>query len=547
MTTIDLSKAGKLFDKRFLTIGPDISEMSKGQLRRLHRKIKRQQKTKVKEAWATLGWNHYNKHLKASGSITFSTEGNYNSDSVTLDMVKAIRGSTAGTLPDEFVLERYIDLSKLDLQWTKDKFHIDKLPELRLTLFLDNSEGALVYYDYGSRLHHSSDEGIDFITPEPTNASHSTDRDRLNYYFPIIPHKSVEAIEGDNGDFTHQMSEINEAARFVIKILTYKRGSGKSTKIVKDGIDILINHLEKKGKEEEISERYDLLVFNPAANDFESTKDGGQVDFDKKTLMLVHGTFANTRQSFGGLFAEVNGARDTFLQQLIQEGIFEQIIAFDHRYLFDDAFDNAENLKRLLGQNTFSRPISLMGTSRGGVVAYVLAKEGICPNFTVEKVLTVSAAFGVGYLLHAKNALGFLNNLKRMSQVTMPILAVVAQHSAEWFISQPGLQQIRLGSKPLSRVLAKDARHNAVTYLNIRTDWDKSIATGFKAPKVLLDWSIRIFLGKQHDWVVGYEHQHHHVQGRSLPAKHIAGVHTRILLKGNASPDPRSFIREYFR
>ncbi len=544
---IDLEQPGALLDPRFVTLGPEISKMRPWQRRRMERKLRRERYQKVPELWATLGRKHENKPLNTEGKIRFSKRGNYSSDSVTLEMVKEIRDSLPAGIKKEHVLERYIDLTEADFKWEPDTFDINKLPELRLTVFLNKSEGALVYYDYGSKAGISTDEGIEFIQPAPTDAAYSTDRDRLDYFFPVLPPREVEALrKGAGKGKTHKLSDRKESARFVIKVLTFRRGKGteSSTGLIRRAIRNLSSQLRGKGREEAVPERYRLLKFYVRGNYFHEIK-ARDIDPKQKTLLLVHGTFTDTHGSYGGLFAHSGQEPDTFLSELMRDGIFEQIIAFDHRTVFDDGFTNAEMLKKLLGGLKFVHPVAVTGSSRGGVVAYILAMKGRIPNFTVSKVLTVSGAFGVGYLEKARKGLGFLSAMRRLSPVKLPVLAILAQHSAEWFTGQPGLRQITPGDELLEAVLNPAAAQGAAAYLNIRADWHPDIAPGLRGPRVILDWSIRFFLGRKHDWVVGYENQTHPVAGRSQPPKSIKGVHTRTMIAGSTDPNPRAFMRAF--
>ncbi len=545
---IDLSEPGALLDPRFVTLGPEISKMRPWQRRRMERKLRRERYQKVPELWATLGWNHHNKALKPGGKIRFSKKGNYDSSSITLEMVKCIRDSLPAGIKKEHVLERYIDLTEVDFKWEPETFDINKLPELRLTVFLNKSEGALVYYDYGSKAVNSTDEGIEFIHPAPTNAAYSTDRDRLDYFFPLLPPREAEALSNGAGKGkTHKLSNRKESARFVIKVLTFKRGKGteSSTGLIRRAIKNLSTLLRGNGQEEAIPERYRLLMFHAQGNYFHEIK-ARDIDPKQKTLLLVHGTFSDTHGSYGGLFARSGQTPDTFLSELMRDGIFEQIIAFDHRTVFDDGFTNAEMLKKLLGGLKFAHPIAIMGSSRGGVLAYLLATEGLMPHFKVDKVLTISGAFGVGYLDKAQKGLGLLNAFRKINPVELPLLVTLAQHSAQWLVDQPGLRQITPGDKLLLNVIGPNVQHSAAAYMNIRTDWHPSIAPRLKGPKIMLDRAIRLFLGKKHDWVVGYSNQVHDVPYKSQAPKSIKGVHTQTMIAGRAQPDPRDFILGFF-
>jgi hypothetical protein len=96
--------------------------------------------------------------------------------------------------------------------------------------------------------------------------------------------------------------------------LTYKRNNLPAADLSQEGIQSLKKY--SHGLTNLVTERYALLKFDADKNDFELVREGQKIDYNKKTLLLVHGTFVNTAASFAGLYADEFKPHNTFLQSL---------------------------------------------------------------------------------------------------------------------------------------------------------------------------------------------------------------------------------------
>jgi hypothetical protein len=556
MATIDFSSTADFYPSRneFLPIGTPYSELTESDKLMLDLKIAKSLQEKPEKTWATLGWKRKGKKFRPKGRLHFSKYGHDDSHGPTKEIIEVLHAAKPLDEGHKFVLERYIDLTDVDFEEAgKDAKDIDELPMLRLTVFVEEDEGAVVYLDYGSK---SKDEqpdyGTDFIPPQPTDKNFSFKRDRLNYHIPLLQKEHREKLaEADP-------SKPGEAARFVAKVLTYKRKKDSTPKKwIQEGLKYVANESVQAGAELVLGKTYGLHKFHYHKNTFSLVDANNPIEPDAKTLLLVHGTFVDHTKSFAGTFGtekkRVNGAdtvvTNTFLQGLIDSNKFQQIIAFDHSTVFDDSAENLNQLRALLaealGQARFTQPVSLLGTSRGGVVCYDIAASRNMP-FTVDKVATVSAAFGVGYLSKAARAFRLMKAMRVLTGATIPLVVQLAQMSGEWLIKQPGLAQIKPDDKRLTRVMNASPASLATIYYNIRTDWDASVPNPerplLRGVKSFVDFLIKPILGKTHDWVVGYEKQMW-LKQNDLPHGHIDNVHTKVM---NPASQSHPLLMDFF-
>ena len=296
------------------------------------------------------------------------------------------------------------------------------------------------------------------------------------------------------------------------------------------------------------NKKYQLLKYNGSVSDFQKV-DSGDIEPDKKTLLLIHGTFVDTAASFGCLYLPEETDYN-LLTRLLEEGIFEQIIAFNHPTVSHDAFQNALSLYDHLGDLRFTQPVDLLGTSRGALVCKWIAGDPQNQNFTVGRVMTFSGANGVGYFLTGARISKWLGILRKV--VNGPVGKVVtalAQFSVDFFLSMPGTQQMTPNSPRLKRVLEANPVDPNTRYKCAVADWDKSLLDpGLKRLVSRgLDAIIRTMLGYRHDWVVGSVEQAISPEGFSDPISEFYSNHIRNFDLTYVKINTHDLIAEYFQ
>lgn len=547
MASIKFEEADISFDPRFVPLGKNFSNLTPSDKETVKAKIKAQSNAKTSSAWATLGWSN-DKKFAPLGEIFFSKIGNLESKSVTRDEVQNIYNFNPKARGKKFVTERYINFDRVDFGLNKSKIHISELPELRLTLFLEPDEGAIVFYQYSSlENYNDKNADVEYILPNSTGSDHNTNRDRLNYFFRLIP-PGIWENDDDNTEYLIRKSSESETS-FVIKVLTYKRNNLIAENLFEEGLNKLRLEAQKMSKPL-IAEKYDLLKFDYKKSKFVSHEKGFKIDYSSKTLLLLHGTFASTATSFAGLFdnehlSDSNQKDARFLQSLIKDGVYDQILAFDHPTIWHDAVTNCSWLYGFLGANKFILPVDLIGTSRGAIVCHQLASDSRNKNFTCGRVLSISGGFGVGYFNVAKGISTMLKVLKKTLPGAGPIIAMIAQFSVDFFIKLPGSRQLTPDSKRLNAIINAKPISALTSYQNIQVDWDKKLVKGWfkRTGMVLLDAIVKLILGKRHDLVVGYDPQGISPANQSRKPNHLTSSHTKNLI-----PDfPKEKIRPMIR
>ncbi len=540
MATIDFGKAAYEIDERFQPLGVEPSEISPGQKTSLLKKIQRKTTNSVHSHWATIGWAD-NRPFAPTGTISFSKNGqNTGATAVTLEEIKNIYEINPRARGSKFVNERYINFDAVDFGLDKKEYTIDELPELRLTLFLQPDEGAVVFYQGCDRgKWNDPDADVEYILPQSTGPDHTTKRDRLDYLFPIIPNRKIK-----NADRNPEIIEILDGKpemSFVVKVLTFKRNQLNPEDLVHEGLNIL------KKNHENINERYDLLIYNPKANNFETAVGTNKIDLSKKTLLLVHGTFVRTPQSYGGLYLEEYAPENMLLKQLIDDRVYDQIIAFDHPTILEDAKQNAEQLYKYLGSNSFQYPVDLIGTSRGALVCHYLAMDKNNRNFECGKVLSISGGFGVGYFKTAKRISTLLKVLRKGVPGWGTLLTMIAQFSIDFFISRPGCQLLTPNNERLLQIINSKPTSALTVYQNVQADWHKSLVDGFfkKTGMVIVDAVAKSMLGRKHDLVVGFDQQGISPANQSRPKIKIRSMHTKNLVHGYPKEDVHQIVRDF--
>ena len=507
----------------FIPLGQSLNDLDDQEKLAFQQKLFRSGLTKPKAIWGTLGWRN-NSSFNPQGELTYSSSGNVDSKSLTLRQVEDIyvlMGKGKGS--NFLVTERFVNLSNLDFGINSLNEDISSLPQLQLTLFLNPDEGAIVYYQHSKKGdYHDPDANLEYILPQSTDSSYSSNRDRLNYFIPVVPPFK------EGADSTVEIAEIaDRETDFIIKILTFKRPNMPAEEMLSHQTFNLnqsirnsqINEVKRIEQQavhgEEIlkpvfnllgSSKYDLMVYEPKRSNFISVSPTHTIDPDKRTLLLIHGTFASTSGSYGELY----GMPNSTLDRLLHEGVFEQIIAFDHPTASHDVFDNVKVLYKRLKGIRFTHPVDLVGTSRGALLVKWLSSDTNNTFFTVGDIITFSGAFGVRYLTAGDKIAKGLSVLKLIVAATSAkFILALTQFSAKFIVELPGLDQMNPDSERLDRVMSASHLNSNTKLQTVVADWDKKLLDrGLKRLSArILDLSIKSILGKKHDWVVGYEEQ----------------------------------------
>lgn len=461
--------------------------------------------------WGTLG-NFDNSRIQWSGELLHSSEGQFESEGITRelkeDLIKAL-GTTE--LKTYQIRERYISFD--GVYFPED---LRENRALRLTLFLNPNEGALVYYQIYDNDETDPDRGshkgfdYDFIQPEATkNEAGLIDfnvdkRDRLSYQIDLLPRFLP----------TEAGAEELVRNRFVVKVLTFLREAASAESIIE----------RSEARLFKTEERYRLLVFNRDSDAFEAPNPVSNPLFaDRLTLFLIHGTFVNTEASYEALLRRTEGKVSLLKRYLESEGTpHTQAIAFDHPTLFDDAAENCQRLMKALETYergfVFLKKVDVIGTSRGALVAKYLAmafeqNNGSNPRVPVDKIVTISGANGCGYLSKGKF---FINTLLKMLKKGSPAqLALVnmAQLSVKYLSTRAGLELMTPDSVRLNSILTYKALANSsVSVLPISADFEveRAAKLGKKLAAFFLrlgDKAVQQLLGSEHDFVIGTREQ----------------------------------------
>ena len=294
---------------------------------------------------------------------------------------------------------------------------------------------------------------------------------------------------------------------FLIKVLIFKREVlDKDGQPISDSVAIL------KEVEQRLLENYktldarhkkhELLLFNPEKNNFYEAEQG-KVHADRKTLLLIHGTFSSTKGSFKDIYG-----KDDYLKDLMKEVGYQQILAFDHPTVSYDAMTNSEVLFDMLndlGIRQFTQAVDLMGTSQGGVIVQYLATLQSSP-FKVGKAALVASAKRSGLLHrcqgHSSIPKILCQDSQKVGKAEAAMIAQLAQHSAEAFLKQPGMQMMTPGNPALNDIINGDFKFNPSFY-PVVGDYSNEALKYLKLWKRAL---FRIFIGKKDQlpqWILG--------------------------------------------
>jgi hypothetical protein len=490
--------------------------------------------------WGTLGLPD-DRPLDFRGQLRVSRAGNL--ESVDPSVLEHIRELGAIKSPDSGrVVERFIDFNDIVFRDFQPEVNAnaetgwiqDNIPKLRLTIFLGKDEGAIVYYDHGNG--DSPDKTIEYILPQEEPV---VMRDRLNYIFSIVPSRQIVKENG-------KLALGNEHDKdFVIKVLVFKRDNSEAVpqKALTEMIH-KINNNPETGFGPSIdgeNAKYRLLKYSRGSNSFEEVSTTVTVDSGAKTLLLIHGTFVLTANSFAGLMKrEERYGNRSWLEKTIDTGDYAQVLAFDHPTVTEDAAQNVAVLferLQLAGADFSANPVDVITTSRGGLVG----KHFICvdPNaaLPVRKAALIACANGVGYFTtgaYIGKLLGVFRALNAGNPIATAILAIV-QFSVDTFLQLPGCQQMTIGSNRLQNVL-NAVPHGVNTNVKFQTivgDWDRVLTENEKWGKRMLDLGLDLIiqpmLGHENDWVVGTEKQKILPAGYEVAPIQVTSCHTIYL------------------
>lgn len=118
----------------------------------------------------------------------------------------------------------------------------------------------------------------------------------------------------------------------------------------------------------------------------------------KRVLLLVHGTFSNTRGSFGQLTAYGEGKK--FLQAAY--AYYDAVLGFDHKTLADSVETNVAQIKAVLAALPAGTVVDAVAYSRGGLVYRVLAEEAL-PDLAWRKAVFVGCTNAGTHLASPEN------------------------------------------------------------------------------------------------------------------------------------------------
>ncbi|MES2554663.1 MAG: hypothetical protein V4604_00855 [Bacteroidota bacterium] len=557
MRTLDFGKdkPHQFNGKSFYTLGAvKAGEMNTAQLQTLNSKLSKGIKNDIPSTWGTIGWADNNTDMKFKGSVDFSENGNLNSEGKTLSVIGEIYGINPFlNNKDIKVTERFINFNNLKLGGIIDFDRPNELPDLRLTVFLKPDEGALTFMQFSDTDDHNDPNAeVIFVMPEETG-----EKDRKTFLIPLYNAKERSTVLDIIGK--------TKALSFIVKVLTYKLGTGTPEELIEQAKRELRTTMPGKDDDryqDDIGDyifgrdKYSIKKYTKAINTVDNT--GGfftdidqlPIDYSKNTLLLIHGTFANTKGTFGKLYLDFEN-QGCLLNDLLDEGVFEQIISFDHPTVSEDAQDNLEWFLNKIGDNKFSKPISILSASRGALVAKRFSAHGHNDILPVKKVMMFSGANGVGWFNTGSKIATLLSIWKKVTPgVGGKVILAFFQFSADFFLKQKACVEMKPGTTELKNLLALNPQSECM-FFNVISDWDKELAdgSGHKVFSIALDFTIRGSLGEEHDWVVGLESQKlyfSHANYRSKPPVRIKGVHCRYFDKTYAKPVTHPIIKGFF-
>ncbi|WP_340154101.1 amidohydrolase family protein [uncultured Marivirga sp.] len=470
--------------------------------------LNRKDADKIMGVWGTLGYAN-DDPVNWEGQLYCSNEGNdvFKEKSTVEEEVRLIQQMYPELDVKNDIKEKVINLSQLDIPYP-EIFALDEIPKLRLDAFLAPEEGALAFYQHQIKNNEAAE--LDYIMPESTDAHNTNERDRLVYKFNALPHKAIEEVPGIPNRY--RLSTRYKQEEFIVKVLIFKRAFRKHKEKdlpsnSKEIVELIEDELAayKTGL---FVKDHRLLVMKP--NGHFINANFGAIDESKKTLLLLHGTFASTKGSFG----EVN----MWIQEFLKEEKYEQVIAFDHPTFFWDAEGNIQKMFSMLNAldiQSFDQEVDIIGTSQGGLLAQFLANYEQ-DSIKIGKVALVASGNGVGYLSFAEGMAFGLKMLKKVMRkigIGAPVvfIASLLQHSFQWVIKQPGMDVMKPGSDRLHHIIYNTPVQATTRYLPVAGNYENNGWWGRK-----LELGIDLILTEHNDWVISTKNQF------SLPSQYVA-------------------------
>ncbi|MFC2121339.1 hypothetical protein ACFLTI_07090 [Bacteroidota bacterium] len=544
------------FDKKFLILGDANEIQSHTSEAKLKKIVRKARKNKLPGIWGTLGWKD---DKPFNPDIRNSKYGNTNEDKrdasaiSIINNIKSFNNKIKSISND--VVERYInfDAADFNINWSQIKTYED-IPELRLDLFVGEMEGAIVYYyhQYKEKFGQLNDDAVyeQFIQCQKTDDNFTTKRDRLSYYFKLLP--PFDYTITNNGQI--DWSENERSTSFIIKIITFKRSEGTPKQLLKkffskENINLFSSTKDVSDKHPLFGKKKnDLLIYDGSIKNssvasskknrfdmkgaFFKVDEKHKIDRNKKTLLLIHGTFSNTLNTFEGLIKLRNGGSE--LEDFLSKNNYKQVIAFNHPTISADVFDNIKVLKKLLGNEKFKYGVSILAASRGCIVAQAIGADKQIP-FKVDKCLMFSPANGVRYFDFGEKLATGLGVLKKLTSGTPAnYIFALLQFSADYFMDQPGAKQMTFGESSLNKVLKSKLSYTDSQYISIVNDWEKGLIDTRKKRfwMKIADGIIKQILGRKHDFVVGEEGQENMPEKYKVTPVYMACTHCKFFDKG---------------
>jgi hypothetical protein len=376
------------------------------------------------------------------------------------------------------VYEKFIALK--DLRFT---INDPRARMMRLTVTLKKDEHALMFLQHTDVKDTTSQGGVfQYVLPEKQEDPAQA---RFLTYFFELPQASAD------GQF-----------QTVIKVLTFK-----------SNLSLASSDADVQKKLEANDTKYAIQLFRPATNSFEQLNDAtilSEIKRDKKTLLLLHGTFSSTEGSYGFLYQSKDVPADTdcgWLKNVILSKKYEQVIGFDHPTVKDSPQKNAATLFSMLAPGgSFTQPVDIITTSRGGLVGKCVINTA--QNIMkIERAATVACANGVQWMTTGESV-GKIMGLLRMTSVN-PLAKsfwLMAQLGVKFFLSQDGLNAMRKDSALLTPILEGKPFNKDMRYMPLCGSYlfNGAHPAGWRYFDLLLDVMMK---NKNHDWVVETDFQ----------------------------------------
>jgi len=465
--------------------------------------------------WATLGWKD-DTPFPTGIDIQFSTKGQKDSaQQLTLEEIKKLYNIYPEINKKHPVLERYINLDNLPAK--NEGATIDPASEeLRLDLHLSKKEGALAFIQFSEKDDYNDPEAfIEYLVPECTTDNRFDNRNKLSFHIPFLRNKSV------NTDSTLAVKPLS----FIIKILTFARNAKTPEEALKTFAKTLKDPLidaatSSLGKGNYAIRKFDnSLPLKQWKNSLVNvTSDTSKIDFTKKTLLLIHGTFKDSYGTFELLLkSNYKNTGHSFLYHLQKEKIFDQILAFDHPYFWDTVAENQEWLiDNVLEGNTFSHgKLNILAASRGGLLAYQLATGEASSKLNIHKIMSFSSGSS-GYMKTVKDLGTMLSFLKiGAPSATTKLITGAISTGLNYIHKQSGLKILNTTENTTLETIYTTPLPEHLQIKIMAADWHKSLVQKrrkwwrilVKGAAALGDLVVQKLLGTQHDWVIGTEKQ----------------------------------------